>query len=74
MTQIANGLHDAMHRIPGMPPHDSASAATTPRAATRRGANRHPHLRNPTAHHETPPRVLVAWQNRIATLVARKHS
>lgn len=74
MTQIANGLHDAMHRIPGVPPHDSASAAATPRTTTRRGVNRHPRLRNPTAHHKTPPRVFVAWQNWIATLVAHRDS
>jgi hypothetical protein len=59
-----NVLHDATHRVPGVPAHESSPATSTPK-----GVNRHPRLQNQNAHHESPPRVLIAWQNWIARLV-----
>jgi hypothetical protein len=98
--KTANSLHEAMHRIPGVPPH------RVPQAGEINGGNRHhghqyrhhqqqqqhghqeqrghqeqhghqkqPHrlrLPNQTSHHDTPPRVLVAWQNKIGELFRRK--
>jgi hypothetical protein len=65
-TTLANVLHEATHRIPGVPPHDPTSGATV-----RRGVNHHPRLQNLAPHHNSPPRVLVPWQNWISQLVHR---
>jgi hypothetical protein len=62
-SKAVSMLHDATHRIPGVPAHDSARVATAPRTV-----GRHPGPKNRNAHHETPPRVLVAWQNWIGSL------
>jgi hypothetical protein len=66
MTTTANSLHNAMHRIPGVPQHDTSRNATTPH-----GVGRHPRLQHPVVRHESAPRVLVSWQNWIAKLVRR---
>ncbi len=66
-------MHRATHRIPGVPPH-------TERPAGHQGRTRHdPDRRHPRTHHRPhrqgrnhsparPPRVLAAWQTRIARL------
>ena len=66
-------LHEAMHRLPGMPAHDRAPALNSNATAQRRHGRSLPNrpltstpLRNPGAHHGRPPRVLVSWQTWIA--------
>jgi len=82
ITKTANSLHEAMHRIPGVPPHRE------PQAREINGANRHHHhqhqhqqqqqqqhrlrLQNQTSHQDAPPSVLVAWQNKIGGVFRRK--
>jgi hypothetical protein len=70
-------LHWATHRVPGVPAH-------TERPAGHQGQARHGHgwRRSPThhrSHHHgfnrsaaRPPRVLVAWQTRIARLFGQE--
>jgi hypothetical protein len=52
-------MHDAMHKIPGMPSHVDGGLQAT----ASRGRNSHSRLRRNPRHNE--PRVLVAWQNWI---------
>jgi hypothetical protein len=75
-------LHQATHRIPGVPPHSEQPAGHQGQA--RHG--RSPHL--PTAHHRAQnhpahhhrgwshparqPRVLVGWQRRIAAFFGQQ--
>ncbi|WP_433519469.1 hypothetical protein ACQP2T_30365 [Nonomuraea sp. CA-143628] len=66
-------LHWATHRVPGIPAH-------TERPAGHQGQARHGHGRrhSPTHHHgfdhspARPPRVLAAWQTRIARLFGQE--
>jgi hypothetical protein len=64
---IVDTLHEATHRVPGVPAHDDSPKAHGPRGVTHQ-----PRLQNSTAHHEQSPRVLVAWQNWIAAQLRRK--
>lgn len=68
---IADALHDELHRIPGMPAHETAAAN-----------NRHEHSHAKPARKANPtdsnrnanlgePRVLVSLQERIARAVTR---
>ena len=83
MNTVTAVLHELTHRVPGVPEHphavDGSREVPGVQAPTR--AQRHAHegghvrrhqgraLRNRNRHHQDPPRVLVAWQNRIAHLV-----
>ena len=72
-------LHRAMHRIPGVPAHAA-------RPAGHQGATHHSHTRRDSRarqrsqryqwNHSTarPPRVLVAWQRRIAAFFGQELS
>ncbi|MEZ0448882.1 hypothetical protein [Cellulomonas sp. ICMP 17802] len=69
---LRDGLHDATHRVPGVPPHADhpeghQGAGRTPSLQSR-GAG--PHHGSAPAH-DRPPRVLVGWQNWIAGFFAR---
>jgi hypothetical protein len=76
---MRDALHEATHHIPGVPEHrelpgghqgmalhgrswqnSDAASASTGRPAQKRDRRHHGH------HDRKPPRVLVAWQNRIA--------
>jgi hypothetical protein len=65
-------LHQATHRVPGVPPHRERAAGhqgethhgRAPATTTDRGAPGHSRNHSPAR----PPRVLVAWQRRIAAL------
>ena len=59
-------LHEAMHRIPGVPEHND-----NPQGGRANPTHSHPRRQNRTTRHDTPPRVLVGWQNRIARLFGR---
>lgn len=74
MNTITRALHDATHWVPGVPEHREQSGPAQPRPSgprlQNRGLpNRGLQHRNPHHRHDTPPRVLVAWQERIARLV-----
>jgi hypothetical protein len=66
---VGSRLHEALHRLPGMPAHARAPELNANAAARRRHHRSLPNpplrnapLRSPGAHHEHPPRVLVRWQ------------
>jgi len=63
-------LHDALHRLPGMPAHARAAELNANAAARRlhRRLLRNRPLRNPDGHHGRPPRVLGGWQAWIGGL------
>ncbi len=73
MNTLAAALHDATHRVPGVPAHsDTPAANSTHRTHT--GPRRHnpsarPRMRHSNVHHQTPPRILITWQNWIGRLV-----
>ena len=52
--------HRAMHRLPGVPAH-------TEHPPGHQGTTRHDH-----SHAHRPPRVLVAWQRRIAAFFGQE--
>ncbi|GAB3799892.1 hypothetical protein GCM10028798_13610 [Humibacter antri] len=70
MNELTRVLHTLTHRVPGVPEH-SPNADPKSAAATRRPHGHHQgrSLHSPNGHHQNPPRVLVAWQNRIARIV-----
>ena len=73
MNKLVSALHDATHHIPGVPTHSDTPATQRPHR-THRPHNRNPHLQSPNRHHQTPPRVLITWQNWIGQLVGHnKH-
>jgi len=59
-VSITERLHEHLHKLPGMPSHSEADRLNQHRHAHHHGGHRH----------ARPPRVLVAWQNRIAGLFA----
>jgi hypothetical protein len=63
-------LHDALHRLPGMPAHARAAELNANAAARRlhRRLLRNRWLPNPGGHHGRPPRVLAGWQAWIGGL------
>jgi hypothetical protein len=76
MNKLVSAMHDATHLAPGAPAH-SDTPATAQRHGTRVNPRPHDHtprVQNHTRHHQTPPRVLVAWQNWISRLVGRGSS
>ena len=66
MNKLVSALHDATHLVPGAPTHSDTPAAHRPhRTGVNPRHNKSPHLQNPNRHHQTPPRVLITWQNWI---------
>ncbi len=76
MNAVARTLHDLTHRLPATPEHSESANARRPRAARPSHASHHhgPHTRNHHVHHPNSPRILVAWQTRIARLVGADRS
>lgn len=78
---IRDALHEATHRVPGVPPHVDQPAGhqgtAHPSDASHGRANpHHAHRPRPSASHPNStraPRVLVSWQRRIAALVGADH-
>jgi hypothetical protein len=62
-TSITERLHQRLHKLPGMPAHAEAA-----RLNQHRHAHHHRSPSGSNGQHARPPRVLVAWQNRIASL------
>lgn len=72
-------LHQAMHRIPGVPRHTEQPAGhqgTTHHDGTGHGSSARHRSPKPGWNHSTarPPRVLVAWQRRIAAFFGQELS
>jgi hypothetical protein len=79
-------LHEATHRLPGIPVHRERAAghhgaarhSVTRHSATRHGCGRStttaPRSAGRAGNHSParPPRVLVAWQRRIAALFGQE--
>jgi hypothetical protein len=67
-------LHDALHRLPGMPAHARAAELNANAAARRlhRRLSRNRPPRNPDGHHGRPPRVLAGWQAWIGGLFGQE--
>lgn len=67
-TNAVELLHGATHRVPGVPDHGRASELNhrSKAEAHQHGQGRHPRFAQRNAHHDAPPRVLIAWQNWIA--------
>ncbi len=72
MNKLVSTLHDATHRVPGVPTHGDVPAIPRVPVSPRR-YNRGPHQQNPSRHHHAAPRVLIEWQNWIAELVGAKN-
>jgi hypothetical protein len=62
-SKTVNVLHELTHRVPGVPAHDN-----TPTVPAPHNSRHNPQPRNSTTHHHAPPRVLIGWQNWIASL------
>ena len=58
---IAESLHDDLHRIPGMPAHETAAA----NHARTHASHKNPSRSNDDRNHGDPT-VLVGWQQRVA--------
>lgn len=74
-------VHRATHRVPGVPAHvehpvehQAGHQGTTRHGRVRRDPVAHDRPRNQRWNHSSarPPRVLVAWQRRIAALFGRE--
>ena len=63
-------VHDAMHRLPGMPDHTRAGDVSAHQH--QRGLRNRP-LRNPDGHHGRPPRVFAGWQAWLGQRFGRGH-
>ena len=67
MNQLVSAMHDATHRVPGVPEHSD----TQPTHVNARQNSHAPRVHTHTRRHHNSPRVLVAWQNWIGRLVSR---
>jgi len=78
--EFAMWIHRQLHKMPGMPPHSEAAHRNRNEHAMHLPVHTHgqstvpPHGPRPSrvshAHHARPPRVLVAWQERISHIFA----
>jgi hypothetical protein len=69
---LLDTLHEATHRIPGVPDHAARPAG--PQGGTRHGRSTAEPRSSGHRNHSPakPPRVLVAWQRRIAALFGQE--
>jgi hypothetical protein len=69
-------LHEATHRVPGVPAHVEHPAGHQGRVRVRDRSHggEHGGARNTGVHHSSarPPRVLVGWQRRIAAFFGQE--
>ena len=70
MNQLASAMHDATHRVPGVPEHNDTQPTQV--HTWQHGHTARVHIQ--TRRHNNPPRVLVAWQNWIGGLVRRNEA
>jgi hypothetical protein len=76
-NSLLERLHTATHRVPGVPAHVERPAGHQGRALARHPERRTAAQGRPRnakrAHaHVRPPRVLVAWQRRIAAFFGQE--
>jgi hypothetical protein len=67
---LLRAMHDAMHKIPGMPAHADGLAQQAEHAA-RAKARHHRVVHHPRVRADREPHVMRAWQERIARTVNR---
>ncbi len=67
---LLRAMHDALHKIPGMPAHADGLARQVEHQA-RASARHHRVVHHPRLHPEREPRVMRGWQGRIARTVNR---
>ena len=70
---LLDTLHEATHRVPGVPAHVHRAAGhqrTTHHGRPARGSTTE--RRSPNHSPARPPRVLVAWQRRIAAFFGQE--
>lgn len=67
-------LHGVTHRIPGVPAHAERSAGHQGTVAHGRARRRSGAAARPSLNHRParPPRVMPAWQRRIAAVFGRE--
>jgi hypothetical protein len=65
---LLRAMHDAMHKIPGMPAHADGLARQEEHAA-RANARHHRVVHHPRVHPDRKTRVMRSWQERIARTV-----
>lgn len=77
---LSETLHEATHRLPGVPEHRELPAGHQGTARHGRSLQSRPlQDRGTGSHqgsapaHDRPPRVLASWQNWIGGLFSRKH-
>jgi hypothetical protein len=67
---LLRAMHDALHKIPGMPTHAEGLARQAEHAA-RAKARHHRVVHHQQVHPDRQPRVMRTWQGRIARTVSR---
>jgi hypothetical protein len=70
---LLRAMHDAMHKIHGMPTHVEGLARQAEHAA-RASARHHRVVHHPQARADRQPHVMRVWQERIARTVNRHQS
>ncbi|WP_027341412.1 hypothetical protein [Hamadaea tsunoensis] len=75
-SSLRNLLHQATHRLPGVPVHvdqPPAHQGTTAHGRARHGSTPHTSPNHGWNHSPArPPRFLPAWQRRVAALFGRE--
>lgn len=72
---VVDRLHELTHRVPGVPEHPAEPVAGHQGrsvSSNRKRLHAHPRQLHHVTRHDTPPRVLVAWQEWIGRLVGRE--
>jgi hypothetical protein len=70
MNKVVTAMHDATHLVPGVPEHSDAQPT---RANAHQRGNTTP-MRDHGLRHQTPPRILVGWQEWVGRLFSRGDS
>ncbi|GAA4136733.1 hypothetical protein [Leifsonia shinshuensis] len=74
MNRLTHALHEATHRVPGVPDHSARTHGRALQQKHPRAQARDPRLQNRIRHQHGEPRVLIAWQNRIARLFGARRA
>jgi hypothetical protein len=73
MNTVVAALHEATHRVPGVPAHTDQPANQEHRVNARHHTQSR-RLRDHSRRRQAPPRILVGWQSWIGRLVGRRDS
>jgi hypothetical protein len=76
MNKLVSAMHDATHQVPGVSPHSDTPIIGRPNQThvNPHAHNPSPRLQNRRRHNQTPPRILIRWQNWIGRLVGHRNS